>query len=410
MGRAAKIKADVELPPKLAPVFQKARGSVRYRGAYGGRGSGKSYSFALMAAVWGYTEPLRILCTRELQVSIKESMHAEIKQAIRDHAFLAAHYEVGEHYIKGANGTEFLFRGLRHNIQAIKSMAGVDLCVVEEAEDVPERSWLELIPTVRAPRSEIWVIWNPRSEHSPVDQRFYRHPPENALLRQLNYGDNPWLPQVLEDERQRDRQRMDPAVYAHVWEGAYLQQTEAQVLHGKWEVADFTVPDDAYGPYFGCDWGFAQDPTVLMRFWVSADQSELLIDHEAQGVGVEISDTPALFETIPGAREHVIRADSARPETISHVRNAGFRIMGAKKWTGSVEDGIAWLRGFERIRIHERCKLCAQEARLYSYQRDRLTGDIKSKVEDAHNHTWDAIRYGAEPLIRQRRGPMLGRA
>lgn len=127
----------VSLPPKLVPLFTPPRGDLRFRVAYGGRGSGKSFTFALMAAIWGYAEPLRILCTRELQVSIKESMHAEIKNAIASLPWLAAHYDVGEAYIRGKNGTEFIFRGLRHNISAVKSMAQIDLCIVEEAADVP---------------------------------------------------------------------------------------------------------------------------------------------------------------------------------------------------------------------------------------------------------------------------------
>lgn len=400
----------LEVPPKLVPVFGVPRGSVRYRAAYGGRGSGKSYSFALMAALFGYQDPLRILCTRELQVSIKESMHAELSQAINDVPWLAAHYEIGEHYIRGANGTEFLFRGLRHNISSIKSMAAIDLCIVEEAEDVPEASWLQLPPTIRAPGSEIWVIWNPRTPHSPVDERFYRNPPDSARIAQVNHNDNPWLPDVLKHERQRDRERMDPAVYHHVWEGGYLEQSEAQVLHGKWRVEAFAVPDEAHGPYYGCDWGFAQDPTVLVRFWLSADQRTLYIEHEAGGTGIDIRDTPALFDRVPGAREHVIRADSARPETISHMQREGFTVRGAKKWSGSVEDGVAWLRGFDEIVIHPRCKRTIEEARLYSHKVDRLTGDVKPQIEDAYNHCWDAIRYGAEPLIRQRAGPMFGRA
>jgi len=394
---------QVSIPPKLVPMFNnKPRGTYRYRVAYGGRGSGKSYTFALMAAVFGYIEPLRILCTREFQASVKESMHAELKGVIVSIPWLANHYEVGEHYIKGMNGTEFIFRGLRHNISSIKSMAQIDLAVVDEAEDVPERSWLELIPTIRGESSECWVVFNPRMPGSPVDERFYRHPPDNAVIRQVNADDNPWLPDVLAAERARDRERMDPAIYHHVWEGGYLEQSEAQVLYGKWRVAEFEAPADAYGPYYGADWGFAQDPTVLVRFWLSADQTTLYLDYEASGTGVEIADTPALFDKVPGAREHVIRADSARPETISHVARQGFRVQGARKWSGNVEDGIAWLRSFREIVIHPRCTLAIEEARLYSHKRDRLTGDVLPKVEDAHNHVWDAVRYGADPLIRRR--------
>ncbi len=407
---AAEPVPQFQVPPKLVPMFEWPRGAYRYRASYGGRGSGKSFSFALMAAVFGWAEPLRILCTRELQVSIRESMYAEIRTAINAHPALAAHYEIGESYIRGANGTEFVFRGLRHNISSIKSMAQIDLCIVEEAEDVPERSWLELLPTVRAEDSEIWVIWNPRTDGSPVDERFIKSPPDNAAITRLNADDNPWLPKVLADQRRQDRQRMDPNTYAHVWEGAYLENSEAQVLANKWRVDLFGPPENAYGPYLGVDWGFAQDPTVIVRLWISADESTLYLDQEASGTGIEIDRTPALFDKIDQARNNVIRADSARPETISYIKRQGFRIEAAKKWSGSVEDGVEFLRSFDCIVIHERCKLAIQEARLYSYEVDRLTGDVKPKIRDEYNHVWDAARYALEPMIRRRGKPLIGRA
>lgn len=148
-------QVDVKLPPKLVPVFAPPRGELRYRGAYGGRGSAKSFSFAKMAAIYGYMEPLRILCTRDIQDSIKESFHAELKNAIASEPWLAAAYDVGVDYLRGHNGTEFIFKGLRHNISSIKSTAQIDLCIVEEAEDVPQYSWDDLEPTIRTPKSEI---------------------------------------------------------------------------------------------------------------------------------------------------------------------------------------------------------------------------------------------------------------
>lgn len=394
--------ARVELPPKLVPVFTPRRGDVRYRGAFGGRGSGKSYSFAKMAAVFGYAEPLRILATRELQVSIKESFYAELRTAILDTDWLAQHYDIGESYIRGANGTEFIFRGLRHNIQSIKSMASIDIAIVEEAEDVPEQSWRSLIPTIRAPGSEIWVIWNPQTDGSPVDQRFRKDQRDDALMVELNFSDNPWFPKVLEAERQHDRGVMDPETYAHVWEGEYLEQSEAQVLHSKTRVAEFEPGDDWDGPYHGLDYGFANDPTAAVRCWVHDDR--LWIEAEAGGVGVELDDTATLVLTaMPDAHKHVIRADNARPESTSYLRRHGLpRVESAPKWQGSVEDGIQHLRSYREIVIHPRCRETIREARLYSYKVDRLTGDVLPQIVDAHNHYWDATRYALAPLIQRR--------
>ena len=360
-----------------------------------------------MAAVWGYAEPLRILCTRELQISIKESMFAELRNAIRSHAFLNQHYEIGESFIRGANGTEFMFRGLRHNMSAIKSMASIDLAIIEEAEDVPEHSWLDLLPTIRQPKSEVWAIWNPRLDGSPVDERLRKNRPDNAVVVEMNYGDNPWFPDVLDAERRHDRERMDPQTYAHVWEGAYLENSDAQVLHGKYRVAEFESGKDWDGPYYGLDFGFSQDPTTANKCWIHRDS--LYIEYEANKVGLELDDTaPYVAQRVPGIGDHVVRADSARPESISHLKRKGLpRITGVKKWQGSVEDGIQHLRSYQEIVIHPRCTETIREARLYSHKVDRHTGDVLPTIVDAHNHHWDAIRYALQPLISQRSKPKV---
>lgn len=402
--------ARVELPPKLIPLFAPARGSVRYRCAYGGRGSAKSFSFAKMAAIWGYAEPLRILCTREIQNSIKESFHAELKAAIQSIPWLDAHYDIGVDYLRGANGTEFIFRGLRHSMSAIRSMARIDLAIIEEAEDVPETAWQQLTPTIRADHSEIWAIWNPRTEGSPVDTRFRQHPPDNAIVVEMSHQDNPWLPTVLREELEADRERLDPDTFAHVWEGEYLRNTEAQILSGKWRVAEFEPEDGWDGPYHGLDFGFAHDPTAANRCWIDGDR--LMIDREAHKVGLELDHTAGHVERqIPEASKYTIRADSARPESISHLQRHGLpKVTGVKKWSGSVDDGIAFLRSFREIVIHPRCEETIREARLYSYKVDRHTGDVLPQPADAYNHHWDAIRYALQPCIRRKGAPLLGRA
>ncbi|MGX1096527.1 PBSX family phage terminase large subunit [Amorphus sp. MBR-141] len=394
--------ATVELPPKLVPVFGTARGSVQYRALKGGRGSGKSLNAAKMAAIWGYAEPLRILCAREFQVSIAESFHAELKAAIASEPWLDAAYDVGRDYLRGKNGTEFIFRGLRRNTQSIKSLANIDLTIVEEAEDVPEESWLALEATVfRRPRSELWPIWNPRLDGSPVDLRFVKDPPANALIATLNWQDNPFFPPGLEELRQREQKRLDPNTYAHVWDGAYLTNSEVQILGGKWEVADFEPSDGWEGPYQGGDFGFSQDPTAAVRCWVHGDC--LYVEYEAGKTGLELDDTAGFItRRIPDFADYVTRWDNARPESISHIKRHGLpRSESVDKWPGSVEDGIAFLRSFRRIVVHPRCTETAREMRLYSYKVDRMSGDILPDVVDAWNHYIDAIRYAVTPLIKR---------
>jgi len=394
--------ARIRLPPKLVPVFAPPRGSVQYRAMRGGRGSAKSYTAAKMAAIWGYAEPLRILCTREFQASIKESFHAELKAAIEAEPWLAAHYDVGVDYLRGANGTEFIFRGLRHGTNTVKSLAKVDLTIVEEAEDVPEPAWLALEATVfRQPKAELWSIWNPRKDGSPVDIRFVKNPPKNALIAEVNWNDNPFFPPGMETLRQREQERLDPNTYAHVWEGAYLVNSDAQVFAGRWRVAEFEAADDWDGPYQGGDFGYSQDPTAAVRSWIHGDT--LFVSHEAfgrpelDGIGAYVCDQ----DRIPGFADEVSRWDSASPGSISLIKRNGLSYaQPAPKWPGSVEDGIRFMRSFKEIVVHPRCKGMINEFRLYSYKVDRLTGDIRSEVSDANNHGIDALRYAVAPLIK----------
>lgn len=398
--------AKIYLPDKLADLYSQSRGSVQYRASYGGRGSGKSQSAALIAAIWGFAEPLRILCARELQVSIKESFHRELKDAIERVSWLNNHYDVGVDYLRGKNGTEFIFRGLRHNSSAIKSLAGIDLTIVEEAEDVPEESWTALEATVfRKEWSELWAIWNPRTDGSPVDKRFRKSPPDNALVTCVNWDDNPFLPPGIDTLRQREQQRLDPATYAHIWEGAYLTNSDSQVFAGHYEVRDFEPGVHWDGPYYGLDFGFAQDPTAAIKCWVA--DSCLWIEQDAGKVGLELDDTTAFLSSrMPGIEQYQIRADSARPESISYLKRHGLpRITAVKKGKGSVEDGIAFIRAFERVIIKPDCKSTIDEFRLYSYKVDRHTGDIMPTIIDAHNHYIDALRYAIEPMINRKKAP-----
>lgn len=355
-----------------------------------------------MAAIWGYAEPLRILCTREFQASIKESFHAELKAAIEAHPWLANHYDIGVDYLRGRNGTEFIFRGLRRNEQSIKSLAKVDLTIVEEAEDIPETSWLALEATVfRQPKSELWAIWNPRTDGSPVDKRLRKDPPPDALIAEVNWHDNPFFPDGLESLRQREQRRLDPATYAHVWDGAYLENSDAQVFGNKVEVRAFEPDETWKGPFYGGDFGFSQDPTAVAEVWMYGE--DVFIRREAFKTGLELDDTPDfVISAMPGIKKEVSRWDSARPESVSHISRHGLpRAKSVSKWQGSVEDGIAFLRSFRAIVIHPECANMQREARLYSYKKND-NGDVTAKIVDAHNHGWDAVRYAIEPMIKRR--------
>lgn len=396
----------------MIPVFS---GSARYRGAYGGRGSGKTRSFALMTAVRAYMfaeAGVRgvILCGREFMNSLEESSMEEVKEAIRSTPWLDDYFDIGEKYIRTKNRrVSYVFAGLRHNLDSIKSKARILIAWIDESEGVSEMAWRKLTPTVREDGSEIWVTWNPEKDGSPTDIRFRKKPPTNSKIVELNYVDNPWFTGELESERLDDRERLDDQGYAWIWDGAYLENSDAQILAGKYRVAEFEPSKDWDGPYFGIDWGFSRDPTAGVKCWIH--DGRLYIEYEAGKTNLENNDIAGYFiKRLPNIQRHVVRADSARPETISHVRSDGGgtresipKITAVKKWAGSVEDGISHLRSYKEIIIHPRCTSVLKEARLYSYKVDRLSGDVLTTIIDDNNHYIDAIRYALTPMIRRRR-------
>lgn len=407
--------ARVEIPPKLIPVFSD---DVRFRCAYGGRGSAKTRTFAKMAAIRAFVmaeagEEGVILSARELMNSLDDSSMAEIKTAIRSEPWLEANFEIGERFIRTRNRrVEFRFAGLRHNTDSIKSKSRILICWIDEAENVSQAAWDKLLPTVREGGSEVWVTWNPERDGSATDVMFRKEPPESARIVEINWGDNPWFPDVLRQQMEWDRRR-DPEKYQHIWEGKYLSRSNAQVFKN-WTVDAFEAPEDARF-YFGGDWGYAVDPSVLIRCWI--DGRKLFIDAEAYRVGCPIDHTPALFAGdcpydradprwwpnpdglpgITGAHDWPITADSSRPETIRHMRDRGFDIAGARKGAGSVADGIEHLKSFDIV-VHRRCKRTVDELTAYRWKVDDMTGDVLPVLADKDNHVIDALRYALESL------------
>lgn len=218
------MKLQVELPPKLIPVFA---GSARYRGAYGGRGSGKTRSFAMMTAVWAIKLAQAgktgvIVCGREYMNSLDESSFAEVKAAIQSEPWLAQRFDMGEKYIRTKDRRiQYVFCGLRHNLGSIKSKARIHLMWIDEAEPVTEEAWRIIIPTVREENSELWITWNPERKKSATNIRFREDPPEDSKIIELNWRDNPKFPKVLDDERKADLEKR-PDDYGHVWDGEYV--------------------------------------------------------------------------------------------------------------------------------------------------------------------------------------------
>jgi len=382
----------IQTPRKFKPLLRAAR----YKGAFGGRGSGKSHFFAELLVERAILQPgLRAACVREVQKSLKNSVKLLVEDKIRKLG-VSHSFEVLEAEIRTPGSGVIIFQGMQnHTADSIKSLEGFDVAWVEEAQSLSQRSLDLLRPTIRKAGSELWFSWNPNKPDDPVDALLRGpSPPVDSAVVEVNWNDNPWLPAELKADLEDDRRR-DPDKFLHVWDGHYALNSEARVFRN-WRIEEFTAPHDAIHR-FGADWGFAIDPTVLVRCHIEG--RNLYVDYEAWEVGCEIDKLPGLFDRIAGSRQWHIRADSARPETVSYMRRQGYRIAGALKGQGSIEDGVEFLRSFDII-VHPRCKKVAEELTLYAYKVDPHTGEVLPVLDDKNNHTIDALRYALEELRR----------
>lgn len=377
----------------------------RYKGLKGGRGSGKSHFFAEDVVERMILDPNHnVVCIREIQKSLKFSAKKLVEDKIREFG-ASSLFDITLTEIRriGGNGV-MIFQGMQdHTADSIKSLEGFDTAWVEEAQSISARSLELLLPTIRAEGSEILFSWNPTNEDDPVEKLFEEESDQSICIH-INYTQNRLLPQTLKDEAERHL-RVSPDTFNHVWLGEYKKVSDALIFNGKYRIGEMaTTPQTAF--YFGADWGFAQDPTTLVKCAIIGNT--LYIAQEVGGVGVELDETAELFDSIEGARKSVIRADSARPETISHIKAKGFPLItSVEKWKGSVEDGISYMRSFDEIVIHPSCKNTIYEFSKYSYKVDRLSGDILPIIVDKWNHYIDAIRYALTPMIKRKKGGIL---
>jgi phage terminase large subunit len=378
----------IDTPRVYLPLLKPAR----YKGAWGGRGSGKSHFFAESVVEESLAAKTDIVCIREVQKSLNQSVKKLIEAKIEAMG-VQNQFRVLNTHIEAANGGMIIFQGMQnHTADTIKSLEGYRIAWVEEAQSLSQRSLDLLRPTIRMENSELWFSWNPRLETDPVDAllRSDKTPP-GAVVVNANYSDNPFLPSVLRAEMEYDRER-DPDKYAHVWLGEYEQNSEARVFKN-WTIEEFEAPAGAVFR-LGADWGFSVDPSVLIRCHLEGRR--LLVDYEAYMVGCEIDQLPDLFDRVPDSRKWFITADSARPETISYMRKHGFpKINSAIKGPGSLEEGVEFLKSYDIV-VHPRCKHLIDELTLYKYKTDPLTGVVMPVLEDKNNHVIDALRYACE--------------
>ena len=383
-----KTAVDTNINLKVANVYKPLWKNAKRRNyIYGGRGSGKSHDVAEYCLFRAYQAKIKVLCTRELQNSIADSVYSLLKNKITDMK-LDFFFTVYKDRIVGNNGSEFIFKGIHNNVSEIKSMENISIAWLEESQSLSRESIDVIVPTIRAPGSILIFTFNPYKDNDPIYVEM-KNATEDDLVIKANYSDNPWFPEELRLEMERDKKN-DYQKYLWVWEGECLGLSDAQIFRGKYVVENFETPKNA-DFHFGADWGFANDPTTIVRSFIVGN--DLYIDMCAGKVGCDLEDTPSLFNKVQGSSIYPIYADSARPETISFMRSKHYNVIAAEKWNGSVEDGIQYLRSFSCIHIHERCKAVAEEFDLYQYKVDRQTGEVLRIPVDKFNHYIDAIRY-----------------
>jgi phage terminase large subunit len=391
---------QIDLPEYAADLWA----PFRHLAWYGGRGGGKSFTIATGLILQSMERHERVLCGRELQKSIRDSSKRLLDDAI-DRLGVRAAFQSTDNEIRGPNDSLFLFSGIKGNANGIKSTEGVTTFWGDEAQAFSQSSIDTVIPTIRKPGSRLIWTWNPDLRTDPVDNLFRGEatsadgrsradgftPPPQSIVREVNFNDNPWFPDVLRVEMEYDRSR-DVDKFNHIWRGQYRANSEARVFRN-WRVEDFE--SDLNAEYRqGADFGFSIDPSCLVRCYIK--ERVIYVDHEAWGLGVEIVNLPELFMSIPDAEKWWTTADSSRPETISHLRNHGFpRIRSAIKGARSVEEGVEFLKSYDIV-VHPRCQHLIDELGLYSYKTDSLTGQVLPVLADKDNHMIDALRYSVE--------------
>ena len=404
--------AKAEFPVKLQGLFKKAR----YKVCLGGRGGAKSWGIARALLILGAKSPMRILCAREFQASIKDSVHKLLCDQIEALGLLPF-YEITQTSIRGFNGTEFAFIGLKNNPTNIKSFEGVDICWVEEAQTVSRLSWNILIPTIRKQGSEIWVSFNPDLETDETYQRFVAKPPRDCIVMRINWSDNPWFPETLRMEKDALKER-DMNAYNQVWEGMCRKSVDGAIFGNEMQQAEndgrlAKVPYDPTKPVHAvCDlgwsdataWWFVQFigmETRLIRYFEGSQRTMTSYLAQLQTFGY-------VYDTIWLPHDAQNQTLAAAGRTIEEiVRNAGFKtsIMPRVPVVDSINAARTLFPNFWFDR--ENCADGLNCLRHYRYEVDAETGQFgKTPLHDQYSHGADAFRYIAlmikEPASRKK--------
>jgi phage terminase large subunit len=403
----SKGKLRVQLPAKMYNIFD---GKARYRCAYGGRGSGKTRSFAIMTAVRGMELAKAgksgiILCAREFMNSLADSSFEEIKQAIMSDKYLESFYDIGQNYIRTKDGRiSYAFAGLRRNLDSLKGRGFIHICWIDEAETVSEMAWAKLIPTVREEDSEIWVSWNPESKLSPTHKRFREETPDDCKIVEINYSDNDWFPEVLNQERLEDKKKR-PDSYEWIWLGNFLTHHDGayyniELRDARDEGRITIVPYDRALPVVTAwDLGIG-DSTAITFAQFHGSEVRIIDFYENSGVGLDhyarvLQDRGYRYDQhiLPhDVRVKELGSGKSRYETLQSLGINPITIAPQLQ----VDDGIQAVRSMLPLCWFdaEKCDHLVEALRAYHREYDDQRMTWKGRPEhDWSSHPADSFRY-----------------
>jgi phage terminase large subunit len=395
---------SLEFPGKLRFLFKPAR----VKGAYGGRGSGKSWGFARALLVIGAGKKIRVLCAREVQKSIQQSVHQLLADQIAALG-LSEFYEVLQTEIRGKNGTEFYFAGLSNETaDSLKSFEGVTHCWIEEAQSISKRSWDILIPTIRAEGSEIWLTFNPQLESDETYQRFVVNPPPDCVMVEMNYSDNPYFPKVLEAERQHAKASMRGADYQHIWEGKCKPAVEGAIYFDAMSAALAAgrireVPHDcSLKTHIVFDLGMADSMTLILVQKVASEiriinyiegNQRILADYNAELRSLRLDDQPMNWGNLYLPHDGFHTRHQTGKDDATILRGLGWTVQQVPN-TG-VNTGIDRAREvFPRVYFNKtRTQRLVECLKRYRWNISQKTGEAVHPLHDEFSHGADAFRY-----------------
>jgi phage terminase large subunit len=399
MNEVNQAIANAQFPIKLKGLFEKSR----YKVAYGGRGGAKSWGISRALLIKGAKDQLRILCAREFQTSIKDSVHKLLCDQIESLGLLGF-YEITQNSIRGRNGTEFAFVGLRNNVANIKSYEGVDICWVEEAHTTSRLSWNILIPTIRKQGSEIWISFNPELETDETYQRFVLNPPDDCIQIKINWSDNPWFPKTLMLEKEALKNR-DLEAYNQVWEGLCRQSVDGAIFAKELQQAELDgrlckVPYDATKPVHAVfDLGWSDSTAIWFLQFVGMETRLIRYIEDSQKT---ISHYLATMQTFGYVYDKVWLPHDAENKTLAAAGRSIDDIVRAAGFKTQILPRVPILDSINAARtIFPSCYFDRDNAaeginclRHYRYEVDPTTGQFsRTPLHDHYSHGADAFRY-----------------